>query len=251
MIAALRYEWRRMRSLRSTWIMALLSVGQAAGFVTLFMQASRSFSQGYVPIAATPLNDLVMIVFLPFFPVLLSVIAAQAFGHDYRHGTIRLTLSAFPRRWEVLVARILVASSFMLAVTAVTIAAVGGMVSLYSDVSGGLDWNSVPPVSLRLLAIVALYMLIVMSIVIVTRNLALGIVLPMVWWLIVENLLGLIASLRWEWITDWLPMATFQNWVIYADRPEIGDMSINLVPLPALAGAFLLWSSLTFLKRDA
>lgn len=253
MIAALRYEWRRMRSLRSTWIMAFLSVGQAAGFTFMFLQASRSFSENYVPTGATKLNDIVMFIFLPFFPVLLSVIAAQAFGHDYRHGTIRLTLSAFPRRSEVLTARIVVAMLFMLVTTALTIAAVIGVMTLYPDVTGGLDWQSVIDVSPRLLAMIALYMLIVMGIVIITRNLALGIVLPLVWWLIIENILAAIAYLRWEWVADWLPLNNFQGWVMSAGLadPEAYSPNHSVLPMLVLAAVMVVWPSAVFLKRDA
>ena len=40
--------------------------------------------------------------------VLLGTLAAQAFGQEYRNGTIRLTLTEFPKRTPIFVAKVIV-----------------------------------------------------------------------------------------------------------------------------------------------
>lgn len=257
MISAMRYEWRRIKSIRSTWIMSAVVLLQTAGLVLMITAASDAFSDGQQmrPSDPTTLASLVPFIFLPIFPVLLSVIAAQAFGHDYRHGTIRLTLSAFPRRWNVLVARVLMALLFLIALAVSSLLAVAAVVTLRSDITGGFDWTSVPQVGWRLLAFISLYLLLVMCLVILTRNLALGIVLPMVSMLIVENIVWAISQGResWSWIGDILPTLNAINWVNNYESVDMGMFSVpaSVLPMLVLTAVAALAASYRFLGRDA
>jgi ABC-type transport system involved in multi-copper enzyme maturation permease subunit len=52
-----------------------------------------------------------------------SAIGAQAFGHDFRYGTIRPTLLVFPRRGQVLAGKVMAASLLSAAVALVASAA--------------------------------------------------------------------------------------------------------------------------------
>ena len=44
MIAALRYEWRRLASIRSTWIITAIAFAQAVGFIWLFSTFNSSLA---------------------------------------------------------------------------------------------------------------------------------------------------------------------------------------------------------------
>ena len=50
--------------------------------------------------------------------MLASVLAAQSIGQEYRFGLIRLTLTAFPDRAQILVAKLVVVVGAALVVTA-------------------------------------------------------------------------------------------------------------------------------------
>jgi ABC-2 type transport system permease protein len=107
----LRFEWRRMRSLRSSRAVvaavvafALLADLTAAGRPldaegAVFHLVQRDLAVRWLAAAA---------------------IGAQGFGDDFRHGTIRPTLLAFPRRGRLLAGRAVAAA---LAGTAVALLA--------------------------------------------------------------------------------------------------------------------------------
>ena len=258
MISALRYEWRRIKSIRSTWIMSAVVLVQTAGFVLMVTAASDAFSDGQIaqPSSPTTLSQLVPFIFLPIFPVLLSIIAAQAFGHDYRHGTIRLTLSAFPRRWNVLLARVMMALGFLFVLALLSLLSVVAVVTVRADITGGWDWSSVSGTGSRLLAFVALYLLLVMALVILTRNLALGIVLPMVSMLIVENIVWAISSAResWGWIGDVLPTLNAINWVTIdpsGDPMFMSSTPMSIWPMVGFTAVALAAAVYRFVGRDA
>lgn len=265
MINAIRYEWRRVKSLRSTWILSTLAILQAGGFAYLITLASRfgqeNYNEGFTP-APTKFSDLVYFLFIPFFPVLLSGIAAQAFGHDYRHGTMRISLSLFPRRGQLLWARMTVLTLFQLAVIALAIGLVVLIVELQPDITGGLSsvglWDSISKLAFYLF----LYMWIVVWITVITRIMALGFVLPMVFAIILEPILIGISGFReeWNWVSDVVPFSNFTNWVgsnlSFVEGIQSASTTDTFggqspLPLVVLFGITTIWAIVTFHKRDA
>jgi len=101
MTALLSYEWRRMRSLGSD--RALL-----AGVVAFALLADLAA-------AGKPL-DAEGVVFhvvqrdLAVRWLAAAAIGAQAFGHEFRYGTIRATLLGFPRRGRLLAGKVAAAA---------------------------------------------------------------------------------------------------------------------------------------------
>lgn len=258
-MSAIRYEWRRLRTLRSTWILSILAIGQAAGFTALLVLAinamqdySGSGSANPVP---TKFSELIMFMFVPFFPVLLSGIAAQAFGHDYRHGTIRLSLSLFPRRTNLLAARILVLSIFQFVVVSLAIASVIGIVELNSSITGGISTIGLADGIVKLIAYLMVYLWIVISLSIITRIQALAFVIPMILSIIVENIVWAIAGQLpdWEWVINILPYTNATNWITSNLSFVAGLESETSSPLPIIVlwAVLGIWSAISFHKRDA
>jgi ABC-2 type transport system permease protein len=101
MTALLSYEWRRMRSLGSD--RALL-----AGVVVFALLADLA--------AAGKQLDAEGVVFhvvqrdLAVRWLAAAAIGAQAFGHEFRYGTIRPTLLGFPRRGRLLAGKVAAAA---------------------------------------------------------------------------------------------------------------------------------------------
>lgn len=101
MTALLRFEWRRLRSLRGNWAMVAGVV--AVALVGDLTAAGRALdAEG----AAFHLVQRDLVVRW----LVAAAIGAQAFGHDFRYGTIRPTLLAFPRRGQVLAGKVMAAS---------------------------------------------------------------------------------------------------------------------------------------------
>jgi ABC-2 type transport system permease protein len=94
--ALLRFEWRRMRSLRGNWVVA-------AAVVAFALLADLSA-------AGRPLDAEAAVFHLVQRDLVVrwlaaAAVGAQGFGDDFRHGTIRPTLLAFPRRGRLLAGR--------------------------------------------------------------------------------------------------------------------------------------------------
>jgi ABC-2 type transport system permease protein len=113
---ALRYEWTRLRTLRSTWWLTGMSL-LIAGLLGLGALSVKG------PATIVDYGDAVTGggggVFL--VSILLSMVGIFAIGHEYRYGTIRPTLSALPRRSTVLAAKVIVVAVYVFVVALVAI----------------------------------------------------------------------------------------------------------------------------------
>jgi ABC-2 type transport system permease protein len=93
MTGLLAYEWRRMRSLGSN--RALLAALVAFALVADLTAAGKSLDAEGVVFHVVQRD-------LAVRWLVAAAVGAQAFGHEFRYGTIRLTLGAFPRRGRLL-----------------------------------------------------------------------------------------------------------------------------------------------------
>jgi ABC-2 type transport system permease protein len=116
---ALRYEWMRLHTLRSTWWLTGLSL-LIAGLLGLsaFGVQHPSLSNPQ-PLSVQDYGDILTgggggAIFL--VAILLAMIGVFAIGHEYRYGTIRPTLSALPRRSNVLAAKVIVVAAYVFVV---------------------------------------------------------------------------------------------------------------------------------------
>ena len=249
MIANLVYEWRRLWSVRATWIMTLvyLVVTGLLGAGPLFLGEGDVGVQTWKGLYSTNANFLCL--------VMLSVVASQFFGHEYRYGTIRLTLTEFPKRERVVLAKTVLLAVYVTLATVLGWAVLGVIGSIAPEGSigtegPGLSINGGEPSELwQVLVFSFAYCLIAMSLTMITRNLALGIVLPLLVSAIIEGLIQLFANLangRMDWIVDILPFANGSAWLInLPDQPNAG-----LIFAAWVVGAYLIGSAM-FFKRDA
>jgi hypothetical protein len=83
----------------------------------------------------------------------------------------------------------------------------------------------------------------------ITRNLALGIVLPLLMFAVIEGLIGLFAGLakgKMDWLVDVLPFTNGTAWLTnLPDQPNAG-----LIFAAWVVGIYLIGSAM-FFKRDA
>lgn len=115
MINAVRSEWIKLRTARSSLVLMGIAVGGSLALSVLTsMFTDFEFSDGLDTFGATVLGPSFMCVFLA------GVIGVLGIGQEYRHNTIRVTFAAEPRRSRVLAAKIIVTTLFGLAIGLVT-----------------------------------------------------------------------------------------------------------------------------------
>jgi ABC-type transport system involved in multi-copper enzyme maturation permease subunit len=161
-MTALRAEWTKLRSLRSTtWmLLALVGLTIALGIVS----CSTSHTEGGVPADGGD-DDVVM---FSLAGVYFAQIAAVAFGvlavcSEYATGTIRTTFAANPRRREVLAAKTAIVGALVLGCAAVAALAAFFIGQAILHTNGYVSDNGYPAASLgdadtlRKVAIAAVY----------------------------------------------------------------------------------------------
>lgn len=207
MTGPLRYEWVRISTVRSTWALVALGVLIPAAFALFVAWLAGNLG----PEAGGPPegvgNGSVVSAFLPLVAAVLCTIGAAAFGQEYRHGLIRITLSTFPRRSAVFLAKAIMVAVFIVVAAALAIAAIVGADALGSVIAGSsanIDGGILGPAGVRALLYVVLFVLMAFSITALTRNQPLGIIAPIVLAVIVEPIISTIAFVQeWTWI-DWV-----------------------------------------------
>jgi len=139
MIDALRYEYVRLRTIRSTyWLIGLALVLQLvlALLIAWSLDRSTTFGGGdeTFDILATIGGSTGAPLLMAYVVGLLGVFST---GHEYRHGMIRATLTAIPNRTHVFWAKV-VSTAAVSAVTALLCVLIG----LVGIVAFGLDLPS-------------------------------------------------------------------------------------------------------------
>lgn len=261
MIAALRYEWVRVTTVRSTrWSLAVM-------FVVVGLLAWV----GATPTAplgddGTPVGPETVAWWDAFAqPLLLaaifaSIVASQNIGQEYRFGLIRLTLAAFPQRPRVLAAKIVSVLAVSVVFTVVSYAAswTALLVRGYATPppgAPGVDSSFL----LRGLVFMMLWSLSAWALAGITRQTAIGIAVPVVSGFIVEQILGGILSSRVAWSQDVLPWSTATRWFVPPRVFGGDDPTVHVPPVGwAALAVFGVWvvvlvllEVVSFLRRDA
>jgi ABC-2 type transport system permease protein len=137
---ALRYEWVRIRTLRSTyWLIAAalvlnLTVAVAVALATRDDPLNHELV-GAVVTGGAPISP------VPFAAVFLAVIGVFATGHEYRYGTVQPTLTTVPQRSTLLAAKIVVLVATALVVAVVSLLAnIAAVWTIWGEVPGLTDW---------------------------------------------------------------------------------------------------------------
>jgi ABC-2 type transport system permease protein len=110
----LRFEWWRMRSLHATFALVVIPI--------VFTIIADLFVIGE-HLDLDRLGFLAVQRDLPLRWVLAAALGAQGFGHDFRYGTIRPAILAFPRRSNIVTGRA-AAAGITASVTALTATAI-------------------------------------------------------------------------------------------------------------------------------
>jgi ABC-2 type transport system permease protein len=234
MTSALRYEWRRLITLRATWVLLAFAVGFSVLLAVLQITLAELNTgiDGRAPIDVVLAN-----AHNPISVTLIAAVAAMTFGHEYRHGVIRLTLTALPRRGRLFAAKAIMsaafaASAYVISLAATALAAfIAGSahvrfrpLTARNRTSGDADlgvWSSLLWQDfMRAALYVVLFALIAFAITAIMRNLALGIIIPLIASTIFEGLLIGFLESRALWLNDVLP---YNNGARFLDWTATGD----------------------------
>lgn len=214
----LTFEWRRAKSIRTTWVTSVFAVLGVAFFA--FIAAVAVTDEQGNPIGL-PITDALQtaVITNPITIVLVSSLAAMAFGHEYRYGTIRLTLTAFTRRTGVFFAKLFITLLIVLLVVALSVAAGYGVIAATGKgETGDLTWASL---AWHCAVFGLTYAILAFSLTVITRSHPLGIVGPLLIFMLEFILLPIIGG-RYEWLPDLFPLTAMTNWFGAADKSMLG-----------------------------
>lgn len=203
MTRALSFERVRATSLRSTWVFPLIGVAIS---VLVALLGNATASDGW----SDTLSDYVPSSYTFISALFITIPFAQAFGHEYRDGTMRLTLSLFPHRRQVFAAKLAVP-----AVVAAVAAALSALaISAIGLTSGHVtDAGALPSVLVRCVGFTLMWGLLVASITVLTRNLAAGVTGVLIWYLLIEQLLLSLVGSSVENLDEFMPLLNGQKWM--------------------------------------
>jgi ABC-2 type transport system permease protein len=260
-IAALRYEWVRVSTIRSTRIALIIAVLAAAllGWVATAPTYSNFDETGPVGPPTVAWWDAFGQPLL-FAAILASIVAAQNIGQEYRFGLIRLTLTAFPQRPRIVAAKLV-----SVVLTGVVFAAVSYAGSWVGVTVRG--YPAPPPEAapvdstylLRGVVFLVLWAISAWALAGITRQTAIGIAVPVVSGFIVEQILGGVLADRVPWMQDVLPWSNATRWLAAPLVPVEGIPDQHLPPVAwGAVGVFAVWvvvlvvlEIVSFLRRDA
>jgi ABC-2 type transport system permease protein len=194
MTDALRFEWVRIRTLRSTfWLtgLALVLPALLAGLLAAFLPDNMWNEMGQALGGALLLGGLTFSP-LPLNAIFLAMIGAFAFGHEYRYGTMLQSLAAVPQRNKLMVAKLLVVAGWSLAVAVVGLLINWALVAGLSGHSLDLTGDPIGPAILGYLFYVVMWGVLGLGIAALVRNLPVTIVFLFVFPLVVEPVLSAV-----------------------------------------------------------
>lgn len=207
MTQALKYEWRRLTTLGSTWWLtigaALAGVGLTF-FITMFLR----LTSGDLVTGEVDRDDSLLVLemmmtqfsnFDPMFYIVAYVIAILgifAWGHEYRHGMIRATLTALPQRPQVFVAKYLVIAGFV-SVVVIATCVLSLLVTLlwFAGLDFHYDWAALLAAIGRRVVFTVLLTWVVMSLTVLLRNQTFALVAMYLWPMAVETMIKGIFQL--------------------------------------------------------
>ncbi|HET9498624.1 MAG TPA: ABC transporter permease [Marmoricola sp.] len=201
MRAALAYELVRIRTIRSTWWLTGIAVVVGVGISTLFSWGlATSFADsgpsGPPEVGAAVVTQLAATGQVPnIVCFVLAIIGVLAWGHEYRHGMIRASLTALTSRTALWAAKFLVVGVWVAVVAFVTFVIAGlvgtAFLSEWVDVFAGATWS----VLAREVLYAVLLAWLAMAFTALTRSQAFALVTLFLWPLLVENIVQLMFLL--------------------------------------------------------
>lgn len=256
MIAALRSEWRKLWSVRSTYVILMLMV--------LFIALGGFLAGGYLASGPVDNHKLVNGVLggtMNIIPQLTAITAILLVAHEYRYNLINYSLTLTNRRSKFLLAKVMVVTIFTVLVTMAGIALTMGLTYLGMRLKG----TAIPHQDLmigtvlwRSVAFSLSFTLLGLSLIVLIRNLAAAIIILLFGISILEVPLSLLLKQKAQYLPTTALSQVLQPILPPEQLPQNNPfVTSTLSPLKGL-GVFsiylvILWivTWVLFLRRDA
>lgn len=260
MTAALAYEWMRIRTVRSTYWLSAIALVFGIGLSFLVAMGTHFAFGSSQPPTASDLRGIgpgIATQFaafgVPYFVAyILAMVSVFAWGHEYRHGMVRATLTALNSRTASWVAKFVVVGLWVLAVALLTMlgSILAGWLWLHGDgvtLVTGATWR----VAARTLLYTLLFSWLAAAFTALVRNQTAALVLLFLWPLAVENVVSVVFALvpalrSHSDLTRFLPFTAGTR--IISQIPRADDFFGN--PL-SVGGAVVIFGVLTALAMVA
>ncbi|UYM06725.1 ABC transporter permease [Solicola gregarius] len=272
MIAALRYEWTRLLTVRSTyWLIigTLVLYFFATMAVAIITESVEASSTGGTQVDAAIITLGASTGFAPLLMAyIIGVIGVLSMGHEYRHQMIRTTLTAVPKRWAVVLAKVITVA--VVAAIASTLAMLVGFVnaSIFSGRDVAFD-AELRGLILGAMTYTALFALAGLAFAGLVRNQTGAIVTMLAMPIVIEPIVRTILLIKAATSGDpgaigtlarYLPFEAGGKMYTRADMSDMIDTLSGVEPLGAVGGgvcmaafvgALLLLMTVLFVRRDA
>ncbi|MCV7592117.1 ABC-2 type transport system permease protein [Micrococcus sp. 140720015-1] len=194
MINAIHADLRRLATLRSTWIYAILLTGACYGPIILMTLLYNVEYAG--PIDAGDLGKCASI-----FQMVAIVFAGATVATEIRNGSVGISFLTQRRRWTSLASGAVVGTIFLTVTYVVGMALAILVAQFYPDsiTIGSRGW---PYLAAQLLVIL-IWALAAAALAVTTRSIAASVAIPIVWMLLIENLIAMVPMLKD--LINWMP----------------------------------------------
>ena len=272
MLAALRYEWTRLLTIRSTYWLIIGTLGlyfAATLLVAMITDSVQGSSAGGGQADAAIITLGASTGFAPLMMAyILGVIGVFSMGHEYRHQMIRTTLTSVPNRAALVAAKVLtvavvaaLASMAAMMIGYLNASLVGGRDIVFDDELRGLIFGAMIYTALFALAGLAFAGLV--------RNQAGAIVLLLAMPIVIEPIVRTILLIKAATSGDpgaigtlakYLPFEAGGKLYTRADLSDMVDTLSGVEPLGSVGGglcmavfvgALLVLMAALFVRRDA
>lgn len=255
MIAALRAEWIKARTVRVHWIL----IAVAVAFPTVVAALIGIFNPNPQWVYSRDLVDIVSGVGVVSLLLLASLWVINLTS-EYSHGTIRVTYAAVPARWKVLASKAIVGTLVTIVVMATTfwLAWFVGSTILNgrgSSINLGDQGVDAAGVFVSLLALAVIVSWFALGVGAIIRNSPASVVVVLLWPLLIENLLALALTLAGvESAGKWMPYQQAIQAVSPADQsssPDVLGRPAAQLYFGAVALGLMLIGAVLDRRRDA
>ncbi|MFJ1591946.1 hypothetical protein ACIOD0_17100 [Kitasatospora albolonga] len=266
---AVRYEWRHISALRSSWILlgTIAALSLVAGLAAPFGLEPGTAPSSWSMVTAFQMDAIS--TQLPLSALLLLPLATGPIGTELSRGTSRTTWLTLSSRHTAFAAKLMVggATGAVVALGGTALVAVSATVSLAVSGNAHPDWAQTIPGLLGYMIFMICWPVIAVSVVSLVRARIAAVLLLVLWPLLGERIAGLLLNLvpGLEILANWLPfsagraaMAAGADRLSEADQALVSTFVGNDLSAGAGAAVFIVFTAVTaalgvwsYVKRDA